>query len=499
MMNDTFTYDASGNVTRVGHDPVGTIYDHDECYTIDGRNRMVHAYTTPLNQNCSQTAMNTGGTAPFNQNYSLNAIGNLTSGPAGSYTYPTSGVNSVRPHAPSTIGSTTYTYDQLGRRKTSVASGVTTTYEWNVNNNNPVTVDRAGVRLETNVYGPGGQRLIRKAGPTITLYLGGLVEITSLPATGVVTAKRYYTNGGETVAVRSYSDVDVMVSNPQNTTAVTASNYNADWQLQHYLPYGAKRGGDTLNPTERGFLGQTEDDAVSLVYLNNRHYDPATGTFLSVDPLVSKTGFPYMYGDANPVSKSDPGGLCTSFTKDAKGNWTCTFYTPDDGERSVDNQGDGFCNRGLSLCSVDEGELPHDYTFGDHKPDDYKGVPTGVLEFDPGPDPGQWLIDNRRGILQGAGLAAGIICTAASFGTCLAVAGPVAGASIAQSGQDNLVGDDKCVGNFAISVVTNAVPIGAGRAAQALPLALEQAANAVGGSTMMVGSQASVIDTCGFD
>ena len=45
--------------------------------------------------------------------------------------------------------------------------------------------------------------------------------------------------------------------------------------------------------------------------LNNRHLDPATGTFLSVDPLVAETGFPYLYGDGNPVTFSDPSGLGT--------------------------------------------------------------------------------------------------------------------------------------------------------------------------------------------
>lgn len=44
-------------------------------------------------------------------------------------------------------------------------------------------------------------------------------------------------------------------------------------------------------------------------YLNNRHYNPTTGTFLSVDPLVTKTMQPYIYGAANPVTYSDPDGL----------------------------------------------------------------------------------------------------------------------------------------------------------------------------------------------
>ncbi len=44
-------------------------------------------------------------------------------------------------------------------------------------------------------------------------------------------------------------------------------------------------------------------------YLNNRYLDASTGTFLSVDPLVASTGTPYLYGNGNPVTYSDPEGL----------------------------------------------------------------------------------------------------------------------------------------------------------------------------------------------
>lgn len=47
-----------------------------------------------------------------------------------------------------------------------------------------------------------------------------------------------------------------------------------------------------------------------FVFLNNRRYDPSTGVFLSVDPLVQMTFEPYVYGSANPITNSDPSGLC---------------------------------------------------------------------------------------------------------------------------------------------------------------------------------------------
>lgn len=40
-----------------------------------------------------------------------------------------------------------------------------------------------------------------------------------------------------------------------------------------------------------------------------RYYDPSTGQFLSVDPLVAETGTPYAYTGGDPVNRSDPNGL----------------------------------------------------------------------------------------------------------------------------------------------------------------------------------------------
>ena len=44
-----------------------------------------------------------------------------------------------------------------------------------------------------------------------------------------------------------------------------------------------------------------------------RYYDPQTGQFLSVDPLVDATGQPYAYARDDPVDSSDPTGNCGNF------------------------------------------------------------------------------------------------------------------------------------------------------------------------------------------
>jgi len=45
----------------------------------------------------------------------------------------------------------------------------------------------------------------------------------------------------------------------------------------------------------------------------HRYYDPSTGQFLSVDPLVAITGTPYAYAGGDPVDESDPDGLGLTF------------------------------------------------------------------------------------------------------------------------------------------------------------------------------------------
>ncbi|NJD66764.1 MAG: RHS repeat-associated core domain-containing protein [Chloroflexi bacterium] len=63
---------------------------------------------------------------------------------------------------------------------------------------------------------------------------------------------------------------------------------------------------------EFDFAGQQTDGSTGLQYLRARYYDPATGTFLSRDPLAalpSWLGSPFGYAYADPIGLSDPTGL----------------------------------------------------------------------------------------------------------------------------------------------------------------------------------------------
>jgi RHS repeat-associated protein len=77
-----------------------------------------------------------------------------------------------------------------------------------------------------------------------------------------------------------------------------------------YGPYGkvSSVNGVTSN---LGWQGQWTDPESGLVYMRERWYDPITGQFVSVDPLVAVTGQPYEYAGDDSVNASDPSGLIT--------------------------------------------------------------------------------------------------------------------------------------------------------------------------------------------
>ena len=75
-----------------------------------------------------------------------------------------------------------------------------------------------------------------------------------------------------------------------------------------YDSYGSvtKKTGSAYNPFL--FDGQYQDAESGLYYLQARYYDPATGQFMTVDPLVQKTKTPFVYAGDDPSNNEDPSG-----------------------------------------------------------------------------------------------------------------------------------------------------------------------------------------------
>jgi RHS repeat-associated protein len=76
-----------------------------------------------------------------------------------------------------------------------------------------------------------------------------------------------------------------------------------------YDPYGQLTTHTGTADTSLRFAGQYQDPT-GLYYLQARYYDPATAQFLTVDPLAGLTQQPYSYAGNNPLTFTDPLGLC---------------------------------------------------------------------------------------------------------------------------------------------------------------------------------------------
>ncbi|MBI5854033.1 MAG: VCBS repeat-containing protein [Nitrospirae bacterium] len=115
--------------------------------------------------------------------HTYNQIGNMTSNTSlspSTYTYPASGSSSVRPHAVSTAGSNSYTYDNNGNMLT--GAGRTITYDFE---NRPTTIVSGG-QTTTFVYDGDGGRVKKQTGSTVTWYISKLYERVGASCTNTI-------------------------------------------------------------------------------------------------------------------------------------------------------------------------------------------------------------------------------------------------------------------------------------------------------------------------
>ncbi|WP_440099377.1 polymorphic toxin-type HINT domain-containing protein [Streptosporangium sp. H16] len=335
VQDDRYSYDTAGKITRVldaaSAMPGGTA-GQSECYTYDGLRRLTAAWTTTTNA-CDADSTDGHGVDPYDQSYTYDKVGNLTSltdnGQTAIYAYPAPGATAVRPNAVTSItrpgGTDSYAYDNAGQLTARTVGGEQGTLGWNeLGQLTRATIDGQHTDM---VYDADGQRLIRRAPDgTTTLYLDG----TELTLTGgQVTAKRYYaTSDGATIALRDGGGVRWLLSGLHGSQQLAVDATTGQVSRERYLPFGQRRGADDLPFTDRGFLGKTEDDSTGLTYLSARYYDPAIAKFVSTDPLLDLTtpqwANPYSYAGNDPIGQSDPDGLRPDHCGDGSGRAECT-------------------------------------------------------------------------------------------------------------------------------------------------------------------------------
>jgi RHS repeat-associated protein len=341
---DTNTFDNSDRLTAIS-DKKGTTTLFSATYTLDAAGQLTtdssatsgqgsYKYT-PLNQLCYAGASNTNvcSTPPSGSiAYAYDAADNLTqmgatqqsfnnadqlcwtSSTAGSCATPPSGATTYQFDTrgnrtgitPNPGQATTLAYDQANRL-TAYAAGSTTSYGYNGDGlrmckvSGSFTQPCAQTGSTQFVWDTASSLpLLLKDGTTSYVYGPG-----GLPLEQVTSSATYYLHQDQIGSTRLITD--------------SAGTARATYVFQSYGQLAASTGTIT-NPMR--FAGQYLDAESGFYYLRARYYEPATGQFISRDPMVSETTSAYGYAGGNPLNVSDPSGLVSVGTcGGANGMW----------------------------------------------------------------------------------------------------------------------------------------------------------------------------------
>jgi RHS repeat-associated protein len=165
------------------------------------------------------------------------------------------------------------------------------------------------------VYDASGNVLLQKDPGATTLYLPG-EQITLNTTAQTTTGIRTYPLPGRGTVYRTGSGTSYGFEiTDQHATPYLTLDYAAQaptWR--QFTPFGAPRGTTTTWIDNRGYLNKPDDTATGLTIIGARDYDPGTGRFISLDPILDaaspQTLNGYAYTANNPATRWDPSGLC---------------------------------------------------------------------------------------------------------------------------------------------------------------------------------------------
>jgi RHS repeat-associated protein len=333
--HNTYRYDEAGNVLSVSD--VSRSGTDNQCFTYDGLRRLTQAWTQTTTD-CATTPTGSvlGGPAPYWHSYTYDKAGNRQTetlhDPTGNtakdtkraYEYP--GAPNNQPHTLTSVTTTgptgtakdTFTYDETGNTATRTLSGDTQKLTWDVEGHLAKVaepVEGNTDKVTEYLYDTEGNRLIARTPTETTLYLGA-TEITLAKGTTTPEATRYFDLGGGHQAVQQNDgSVSITLADHHGTAQLAVDTATQKLTQRRSLPFGGTRGTEPAGwPGTKGFVGGTDDTKnTGLTHLGAREYDPSTGRFLSIDPLLEidepQTLNGYTYAAQNPLFFTDPWGL----------------------------------------------------------------------------------------------------------------------------------------------------------------------------------------------
>lgn len=228
----------------------------------------------------------------------------------------------------------TYKTDAAGSDSVRTCGATTTNFVWNAEGQltGLAVTGQPTITFDYDAFG----RLVRKTSggsPAAYLLWDGsnlLAELTST-GTGVVAEYSYYPGMDRLHALvvsgtRYYGHADGL----GNVIALT----DEAGALQRFLAYD-DWGQVTSSADPSGIFGNKDrarwkgalwfGPETDIYYMRNRWYEPATGRFISEDPLGLAGGInPTVFAGGNPVDGSDPDGLCKKWVWNSQtSTWEC--------------------------------------------------------------------------------------------------------------------------------------------------------------------------------
>ncbi|MFE0629002.1 RHS repeat-associated core domain-containing protein [Streptomyces sp. NPDC058864] len=325
--SSTYGYDEAGNITAISD--VSRDGTDNQCFRYDHLDRLTEAWAQGTTGCAATPGSLLGGPAPYWLSYTYDVTGNRRTetlhDPTGdaakdtrrTYSYPDP--KAPQPHTltqvstegPSGQAVDSYTYDGTGNTHTRTVGGDQQTLDWDAEAHLAKVTE--GTKTTSYVYDPDGNRLIRRTDSETTLYLGA-TEISLAKGSGTPKATRYYDLGGGNQAIRTDDGkLSFLLGDHHGTSELDVSAADLSMQQRRSTPFGAARGKAPSSwPGQKGFVGGTEDATTGLTHLGAREYDPDTGRFVSLDPVVNSADPQqmngYSYTENNPVTFSDPTG-----------------------------------------------------------------------------------------------------------------------------------------------------------------------------------------------
>ncbi|MFZ5497238.1 MAG: FG-GAP-like repeat-containing protein [Verrucomicrobiota bacterium] len=248
------------------------------------------------------------------------ANGNITNkSDVGGYGYVGYG-----PHAASTAGANTYTYDAVGNMLT----GAGRSLEWT--SFNQLKRVEQGNKSSEFAFGAGHERVlqVRRTNGTVTdrtVYAGALYERV-LSGGGLIEHKHYILGPTGRIAVHTDRDDftkdtrwfhtdglgSITVISDEQGRVLKRHTYDA-WGKQATAYTNTDSGITNTSSSTRGFTDHEMLTDFGLIHMNGRVYDPVLGRFLSSDPFIDGAddaqGYNrYSYVGNNPLGATDPTG-----------------------------------------------------------------------------------------------------------------------------------------------------------------------------------------------